>query len=763
MFSYGFLIDLQLSIIALWAVYFLVIHRRVSIKVSRVFLLLIIPVAFAVSTVKIPVFTQPAPVSEAFTTLQPLLGQKFIDNSNMEYSNASAPQTQTSEALAIEYPITIAYKEWSMSEIIFLCYLLGVLIMLIYTIISAATLAAIIRRSPKEMVDGREVIFTENHISACSFFGYIIVNESYRDSRWLNAVVLHENLHSRCHHTLDLLYMIFVRALLWFNPVSWHMIKLMRQVHEYEVDRKVVESGESLSDYMTLLIDSNHKKNPTLCNSLSYSLTKKRLMIITKSFTKLSYMRLVAVAPVIGVLICAFTLTSKVEAKAVSLIENVTIPLENQTNIVAQDTVMYHGVVKYDKPTKAIVEAPKFVNYEAKIEDVSTTGPQVLNYDSIMVVGIAYVAENSSFSSDVVISKYKDRQKGIRLKYGVVFPAEGDLPEVVLGSDTKDIAAIFEKMNNYKLDRRMIALIDPKYIESISVVEGSSLKNDIAKYRNSSEKVILVKFRPDISYHELSNFIRMNCGSSYGSLRSKDKSINSYILIKRHDGRMIKTRYPMYSKYSSLVSRINQDYVNRVIQIDALSAISTNGIVGVNGLTLVELKPFQGGLSEIMPEFDLPEEHQLIRWKDRFEHYEVPQSQVKISREQVTNHEAVLRVRHTDTETIVTMGYLIHFDSHWIAPNTNQVLENVENGDRYYFRRIGGDIPTGKILTFQGCRGKVVELDYVFPRLAYDVKEVVLYDISKSNYSIPLNVAPDRKHRIKIADYINKNTGKDIY
>lgn len=352
----------------------------------------------------------------------------------------------------------------------------------------------------------------------------------------------------------------------------------------------------------------------------------------------------------------------------------------------------------------------------------------------------------------------KDVEPGSHLKYDVMFTGDDSLMDVILQFDERNFLNNFIKKAGRPLDRRMLTLIDQRFIESVSV------ESTPRKYRSSNSEAIVVKLMAGISYSELTEWIIMNCGSSYGSLRSRDNTVNPYIMIKRHDGSIVKTRYPMVSNYASLISRINSEYIKKIDRIKGAEAVSLFGILGVNGVTVVELKPFEGGLSKVMPEFRTPEQHQIIRWRDRLTHYNVPQQDIRVSREHIGGvPEKVLRVKHTETETIITMGCSVYYDSNWLAPNSNQVLEDVESGDRYYFRRLGGNLPVNTILVFDGCKGQVVEVDYVFPRLADNVKEVTMYSHAKSSYLVPFNGVGDRSFKIKLADYVKKHTGRDIY
>lgn len=68
------------------------------------------------------------------------------------------------------------------------------------------------------------------------------------------AILLHERAHIHLHHSLDILLLIVVEAVQWWNPVIYMLGRSLRNVHEYEADDFVLRQGVSLSDYKTLLV-----------------------------------------------------------------------------------------------------------------------------------------------------------------------------------------------------------------------------------------------------------------------------------------------------------------------------------------------------------------------------------------------------------------------------------------------------------------------------------------------------------------------------
>lgn len=68
------------------------------------------------------------------------------------------------------------------------------------------------------------------------------------------AILLHEQAHINCHHSLDILLLTFVEALQWWNPFVYKLGNSLRDVHEYEADHHVLLQGISQADYQALLV-----------------------------------------------------------------------------------------------------------------------------------------------------------------------------------------------------------------------------------------------------------------------------------------------------------------------------------------------------------------------------------------------------------------------------------------------------------------------------------------------------------------------------
>ncbi len=150
-----------------------------------------------------------------------------------------------------------------------------------------------------------------------SFFKYIFINSSdYKNGIIEKELIIHEQAHCLQYHTIDILLIELIKIILWFNPLLWLFRKAIQLNHEYIADNEAL-SNHGLNDYQNILLNLVIRNNSTyLASSFNYSLTKKRLIMMTKnnSLNKTIY-RKIASIPVF--LILALTLTFSQEPKQI--------------------------------------------------------------------------------------------------------------------------------------------------------------------------------------------------------------------------------------------------------------------------------------------------------------------------------------------------------------------------------------------------------------------------------------------------------------
>ena len=118
-------------------------------------------------------------------------------------------------------------------------------------------------------------------ISPMSWFGRVYIGR--KDfTRNLRPVLMHEMEHVRRFHSADLLAVNIVAAFQWFNPFVWLLRKELVSVHEYEVDRSMIERNIDVIRYVQLLLTKATGFTPGLANGFHHSIIKKRIAMITR-------------------------------------------------------------------------------------------------------------------------------------------------------------------------------------------------------------------------------------------------------------------------------------------------------------------------------------------------------------------------------------------------------------------------------------------------------------------------------------------------
>lgn len=165
---------------------------------------------------------------------------------------------------------------------------LGVLINLALTLAGFIKIGLCRRRSRIVEMDGGETIAVVSHprITPFSFGKTIFLSE--KDYTDMDGMVLaHESSHIRHRHYLDLLFGRVTTCLMWWNPITWLMLRELHDVHEFQADGDVVADGYDMKSYQYLLIKkAAGSRLQTFADSLNHSKLKKRLTMMKKSEKK---------------------------------------------------------------------------------------------------------------------------------------------------------------------------------------------------------------------------------------------------------------------------------------------------------------------------------------------------------------------------------------------------------------------------------------------------------------------------------------------
>ena len=156
--------------------------------------------------------------------------------------------------------------EWSRVKTLLLIleiYVFGLFIAWLRYLWSLAMLVRLICRGKRMEVEGLSkyvrVIIHPNIKTPCSWMRWILLSPD--DARLTlsgevggEALLKHELAHIRLGHSWDMLLCELTCRMLWFVPFAWMLRQDLRDVHEYQADRRVLQGGIRDEEYQLLLI-----------------------------------------------------------------------------------------------------------------------------------------------------------------------------------------------------------------------------------------------------------------------------------------------------------------------------------------------------------------------------------------------------------------------------------------------------------------------------------------------------------------------------
>ena len=213
-------------------------------------------------------------------------------------------------------PVEIAYIANTVSEqitpiwdYIVTLYLIGVIVMTLYFLVSLVRLALFILKGEHiKQDDCRIILHRHNSVAPFAWCGYIMMPR--RD--WYEfgqMIVCHEKAHIECRHWIDLLFMQAAIIITWYCPAIWLLRNELHTLHEYEADSRVLASGVKREEYQMFLIKKTvGARFATLSNCLNHSSLKKRItMMLSSKPTGIARVRAFVMVPALALAVAGLT------------------------------------------------------------------------------------------------------------------------------------------------------------------------------------------------------------------------------------------------------------------------------------------------------------------------------------------------------------------------------------------------------------------------------------------------------------------------
>jgi TonB family protein len=190
------------------------------------------------------------------------------------------------------------------------------------------------------------LIHTTGKLTHFSFFKQVFINQEIAETADdMKRIIKHEETHVRQWHSVDVMLLEILKIAFWFNPFVWLFKPFMLNNHEYLADQRVVSLGEDKSDYLGQIVNhSLTNYSLSLINNFNYSLTKKRIVMMTKHKIKwLSGIKITAMVAMVSGLVVVFACT---ENPVSSVEENIPENSESVFYVVETMPVFKNGGIE---------------------------------------------------------------------------------------------------------------------------------------------------------------------------------------------------------------------------------------------------------------------------------------------------------------------------------------------------------------------------------------------------------------------------------
>ncbi|WP_240713404.1 M56 family metallopeptidase [Christiangramia lutea] len=144
-----------------------------------------------------------------------------------------------------------------------------------------------IQLSEKRSFFSHVLVLMRSQLNPHTFLSYIFLNKSqYENNQISEEIILHEKAHADQRHSIDLIMIELFQIIFWVNPLLIWFKKAVKLNHEFLADDHVIKTTRDPLNYSEVLLQfSGNTHHVSLSSSINYSLTKKRIVMISKEFS----------------------------------------------------------------------------------------------------------------------------------------------------------------------------------------------------------------------------------------------------------------------------------------------------------------------------------------------------------------------------------------------------------------------------------------------------------------------------------------------
>ena len=183
-------------------------------------------------------------------------------------------------------------------EVLLALYIAGAVVTAVLFLVSFRKMGRLIRRGEAVEQDGCRLVLLEPVVPSFSWGRTVVM--SRKDMEENPAIFTHEMMHVKSRHSLDLVFLLPIQLLFWWNPLVWIMRQELRLLHEYEADEGVIREGIDATRYQLLLVrKAVGEQSFSMASGFQHTKLKNRIAMMTKpvssGWMRWSYLALIPV------------------------------------------------------------------------------------------------------------------------------------------------------------------------------------------------------------------------------------------------------------------------------------------------------------------------------------------------------------------------------------------------------------------------------------------------------------------------------------
>lgn len=280
-----YLIKVNLALVLCWALYRVAFRKLTFFQWNRIYLLASVVLSLILPLLRL----------QLKTTLVAAADIGGIDWTYVDHLASSPVLLNQSE------------EAWSPGTVLLLVYFA---IALTFLLRSGLRIRRLLRStgSSRRVQKGRiKVYIHEQSMGSFTLFRRIYLDRYSFESQ-SRYVLKHEMAHAVQLHSFDLLFMEFVRALLWFNPFAYVLLRYVRENHEYLADRYAHGDRNSLVEYLECLkAETIRYFAPVPASYFKSSTIKKRIIMLTNhTSNQRNKWRYLGIIPMLAIMLVLF-------------------------------------------------------------------------------------------------------------------------------------------------------------------------------------------------------------------------------------------------------------------------------------------------------------------------------------------------------------------------------------------------------------------------------------------------------------------------